>query len=96
MNLLQLDFYVEACETVTLFGSHSLYDLPPNTQIFQLFPAYQMKRQFLFTTEQRESSRQFSTASIKQMLMEDEKTFDGKACSGSSPSPYQLILANWK
>lgn len=40
-------------------GSHSLDDFPSNSQIFQLFPACQMQRQFLFTTEQRESSRCF-------------------------------------
>lgn len=79
-----------------LLGSHSLDDFPPNSQIFQHFPAYQMQRQFFSPLNRGKAADTFSTASIKQMLMEDEKTFDVKACSGSSPSPYQLILANWK
>lgn len=63
---------------------------------FSFFQYIKCKGSFFLPLNRGEAADTFSATPIKQMLMEDLKTFDVKACSGSSPSPYQLILANWK
>ncbi|EOA96522.1 hypothetical protein Anapl_11224 [Anas platyrhynchos] len=56
------------------------------------FQCIKCKGSLLSTLNRGEAADTFSTAPVKQMLMEEEKIFDVKACSGSSPSPYQLIF----
>lgn len=77
-------------------GSHSLDDFPSKSNISTFSSLSNAKAVSFHHWTEGKQQMLFSTASIKQMLMEDEKTFDVKACPGSSPSPHQLILANWK